>query len=131
MLSGTAVYALRAVTHLAGQPPGRPMRTSELAAAVDVPYNYLGKVLHQLVRTGILKSFRGKRGGFQLAVPAEEVTLHEIASLFCQIERPRCLLGRPECTEEDPCPLHERWTAAGLEIEKILRETKVADLTRG
>jgi Rrf2 family protein len=107
------------------------MRTSELAAAVDVPYNYLGKVLHQLARTGILKSFRGKRGGFQLAVPAEEVTLHEIASLFCQIERPRCLLGRPECTEEDPCPLHERWTAAGLEIEKILRETKVADLTRG
>jgi Rrf2 family protein len=107
------------------------MRTSELAGAVDVPYNYLGKVLHQLVRAGILKSFRGKRGGFQLAVPADEVTLHEIASLFGQIERPHCLLGRPECTEEDPCPLHARWTAASLEIDRILRETKVSDLTRG
>lgn len=106
------------------------MRTSELAAAVDVPYNYLGKVLHQLVRAGILRSSRGKRGGFQLAVPADQVTLHEIAALFGRIERPRCLLGRPDCTEEDPCPLHERWTAATLEIERILRETKIADLTR-
>ena len=71
MLSGTASYALRAVVYLASLPDHQPVRASELARAVDVPRNYLGKILHELVRAGILKSTRGKGGGFELAVLPE------------------------------------------------------------
>ena len=99
-----------------------------LARAVDVPRNYLGKILHELVRAGILKSTRGKGGGFELAVPPEELTLLKVATQFDRVGGRRCLLGRPECSEDNPCPVHDRWRTAAVEIEKFFDETTVADL---
>ena len=128
MFSTTAAYAVRAVLLLAQQPPGRLLQSHELAGAIDVPHNYLGKILNQLVRGRILKSHRGKRGGFELAVPADRLTLLDIAVLFDRVELPRCLLGREECRSDDPCPLHDRWRAASEEMENLLREATLADL---
>ena len=80
MLSQTAEYALRAVLHIAAVGTERPVAVGEIAQALDVPRNYLSKTLHQLVRAGILTSTRGPTGGFQLAMPAESLTLQRIAS---------------------------------------------------
>ena len=132
MLSGTAEYALSAVVCLARQPNSAPVRASDLAASVSVPRNYLGKVLHDLVRAGILKSTRGKNGGFQLAVEPGDLTLLRIVSLFDQIgERRRCLLGRPECSESDPCPVHHRWKECADQVQRFFTETTVADVLDG
>ncbi|UCF19946.1 MAG: Rrf2 family transcriptional regulator [Gemmatimonadota bacterium] len=128
MLSGTASYALRAVVYLASQPDPQPVRASELARAVDVPRNYLGKILHELVRAGILKSRRGKGGGFELAVPPEHLTLLQVAARFDRLSGRRCLLGRPACSENNPCPVHARWRAVSLAIERFFDETTVADI---
>ena len=130
MFSTTAAYAVRAVLQLAQLPPGHLMQSHELSEAVDVPHNYLGKILNQLVRRRVLKSHRGKRGGFQLAIPPEQLTLLDIAVLFDRVELPRCLLGQDECSEVDPCPLHDRWRAASQEMESLLREATLADLLR-
>jgi len=130
MFSTTAAYAVRAVLQLAQLPADRLMQSQELAEAIDVPHNYLGKILNQLVRGRILKSHRGKRGGFELAVPPERLTLLDIAALFDRVELPRCLLGRDECNDVDPCPLHDRWRAASQEMERLLREATLADLLR-
>lgn len=106
------------------------MRAEDLAAAVDVPRNYLGKVLHELVRGGILRSSRGKRGGFQLAVPPAELPLLRVVALFDRIqgERRRCLLGRPECSDRSPCPVHQRWKATAEQIAQFFKATTVADV---
>jgi Rrf2 family protein len=100
-----------------------------LAEAIDVPRNYLSKILHELTRSGILKSTRGKNGGFKLAVPPEELPLLRIVQLFDQMgERSRCLLGRPECSDVDPCPVHHRWKETAVQIAAFFRETTVADV---
>jgi Rrf2 family protein len=129
MLSGTAEYALRAVVFIARRGTDVPVQADELAEAVDVPRNYLGKVLHQLVRARILRSTRGKNGGFWLARDPSDLTLLEIASLFDRIEgRRRCLLGRPECSDTYPCPVHHRWRATSEQISRFFRETTLADV---
>jgi Rrf2 family protein len=129
MLSGTAEYALRAVVYLARGDSQAPVQADELARAVDVPRNYLGKILHQLVRARILRSTRGKHGGFRLARSPRDVTLLEIASLFDRIEgRRRCLLGRAECSDLNPCPVHHRWRETSEQISRFFRETTLADV---
>jgi Rrf2 family protein len=129
MLSGTAEYALRAVVYIARRDAETPVQADELAEAVDVPRNYLGKVLHQLVRGRILRSTRGKHGGFRLARSPRDLTLLEIASLFDRIEgRRRCLLGRPECSDTNPCPVHHRWRETSEQISRFFRETTLADV---
>lgn len=127
MLSGTAEYALSAVVYIARQRGDAHVTASELSREVGVPRNYIGKVLHELVRGGVLKSTRGKRGGFRLAVPADELPLLRIVALFDGIgERRRCLLGRPECSERNPCPVHHRWKAVAEEIARFFNETTIA-----
>lgn len=129
MLSGTAEYALRAVVYLAAQNENGPVRAGQLAEAISVPRNYLAKILHELVKAGILRSTRGKRGGFILAIPAHDLSLLHVVSTFDAIGTARrCLMGRPECSDRNPCPVHHRWKVAAEEIARFFRETTIADV---
>ena len=129
MLSITAQYALRAVVYLAGCSDGTPVRAVELAEAVEVPPNYMGKILNQLVRAGILRSVRGKKGGFESAGPAEDVTLYQVVSLFQDLGlEDKCLFGRLECSDQNPCPAHERWEKVAVQILEFFNTTTIADV---
>jgi len=131
MLSLTAEYALRTVLFLADR-GGEPARAQEIAQALGVPHNYLSKTLHRLAREGILHSTRGKGGGFRLGVDPTRLTLLRIVAPFDQMsgER-RCLLGRPECSDRNPCVAHGRWKAVSERVADFFRETTVRDLVRG
>ncbi len=129
MLSGTAEYALRAVVYLAGCGPEQRVRAVELARAANVPANYMGKILHELALAGILKSATGKRGGFQLAVSAEQLPLRSVVAQFDRLgEERKCLLGQTECNDLDACATHERWVKVAERIDEFFRNTTVADV---
>ena len=112
MLSSTSDYALRAILVLAQAEPGSPMRADQLARATGSPANYLAKTLNALAKLGIVTSARGPRGGFTLAVAADELTLAQVVDCFDDV-RPaaHCLLGARPCDGRHPCRAHARWTA--------------------
>lgn len=129
MISRTAKYALRAVVHLATEAEENPVPVDVVAERLDVPRNYLSKTLHRLAKAEVLQSTRGPHGGFRLARPAEELTLEEVVTPFDEDEvRRQCLLGRDRCSDDDPCPAHDRWKRLGEETAAFFRETTVADL---
>lgn len=129
ILSQTAEYALRAVVHLARHAGSGPIQAMDLAAATEVPETYLRKILNELVRGGVLRSTRGKRGGFELAVPAERLTLLAVVGRFDRITGSRrCILGRAECSDTNPCPMHARWKSTAEQIARFVSETTVADV---
>lgn len=131
MLSNTAEYALRAVLHLADCSRERPVQASEVAKALDLPTNYLSKILHRLTQEGILDSRRGPQGGFRLAEAPRELTLARVIEPFDALTaRRECLLGRPRCTDEAPCPAHDRWKQVFGEVREFFEGTTVADLLR-
>ena len=132
MLSSTSDYALRAILVLAQAEPGSSMRADELARATGSPANYLAKTLNALAKVGIVTSARGPRGGFTLAVAADELTLAQIVDCFVDV-RPatRCLLGTRPCDVRHPCRAHERWTAVLATRRAALADTTVADLLTG
>ena len=132
ILSQTAVYALRAVIHLAESDGEDLVRVDDMAEALDVPRNYLSKILHTLARSGVLRSTRGPGGGFRLAIPAHELRLLDVVSNFDDMDdRRTCLLGRPQCSDTDPCAVHARWQDAAREVRSFFLETTVADLLDG
>lgn len=129
MLSQTAEYALRAVLHLAREGTDGPVRVDDIAQALDVPRNYLSKILHVLARSGVLTSTRGPHGGFELAGPATDMTLSDVVEEFDALdERATCLLGRSRCDERSPCPAHRRWVEVSETVRGFFRETTVAEL---
>lgn len=127
-LSGTTQYAIRAVIYVAEHAADEPLRVDDIAAALDVPRNYLSKTLHQLVRAGVLKSGRGPRGGFQLAEPPDALTLARVAAPFDDLANRQCLLGRATCTSRRPCSAHGRWESISTQMLTFFGHTTIADL---
>lgn len=103
-----------------------------IAAALDVPQNCLSKTLHQLARAGVLRSVRGPRGGFHLAVPLAvppaRLTLARVTEPFDEVGERHCLLGRAQCGDRYPCAAHSRWSAVSDSLQAFFRDTTVADL---
>ena len=114
MLSTTSQYALRALCHLARQ-SGEAVLGRDLARSVEIPANYLSKVLLTLRNAGVVDTSRGSGGGYRLRKPADEIYLIDVVELFEEISRtkPSCFLGRPRlCSETTPCTAHS--TLRGL-----------------
>ena len=42
----------------------------------------------------------------------------------------QCVLGFPECSHENPCPVHETWGKLSDHVEKMLLKNSVADLSK-
>jgi Rrf2 family protein len=59
-------------------PAGRGRGVKDLAATSGVPGPFLAKVLGRLVDRGLLRSKRGRTGGFVLGRPADEITLADV-----------------------------------------------------
>jgi Rrf2 family protein len=77
-ISAKADYAVRAVIELAAAPEGASLSAREIAAAQDIPQNFLENILAELRRAGIVQTHRGPGGGSSLARRADTITVGEI-----------------------------------------------------
>ncbi len=129
MISKTNQYAIRAVLYVAQNQTHGPVRAAQVAQALELPANYLAKILHALARAGVLVSERGPRGGFRLGRPAEELSLSDVIEPFDPVTKQRgCLMGLEECSDDSPCQLHDSWKEASDPMIDFLCDTAVADL---
>jgi Rrf2 family protein len=70
-------YALIALCHMAHDPEGC-CSAREIATRYRVPLPLLMNILKLLTRQGFAKSARGPRGGYTLAMSAEDMTLYDV-----------------------------------------------------
>ncbi|MBS2547678.1 Rrf2 family transcriptional regulator [Catenulispora sp. NL8] len=73
-------WGLHCLVALAWLDDHAPVATGRLAEIFDLPPEYLKKRLQPLVRTGILTSTPGARGGYSLARRPEEITLMDVVA---------------------------------------------------
>lgn len=127
MFSQTVEYALRAVVHLAYESPDA-RTTDQIAEATKVPKAYLAKILHNLVKKGVLRSQRGLGGGMTLAVPPEQLTILDVVNAVEPIRRiVTCPLDLPTHGVR-LCPLHKRMDAALAAVEAAFGGTTLAEV---
>jgi Rrf2 family protein len=121
-------YAARAVCFIAKQ-KGRLVSVSELVEALKVPYSFLRKQLQLLNNKGILKSFKGKGGGFQLAIPAQKLYLIDLIKVFQgDFSLNECLLKKKVCPEKGSCVLRKKILAIEKYVVDQLSSITLADL---
>ncbi len=71
-------YALRALTALAQQPPGRPVVAADLASKLRLPRRFLEQQVTALARHGLVSCRRGAAGGCVLARPAGRISMADV-----------------------------------------------------
>lgn len=77
-LSTKSVYGLKAVLLLAEYHGRELLSIREIASRRNVPRQYLEQIFNRLARAGLVKSVRGKFGGYRLARPPHEITAGEV-----------------------------------------------------
>ncbi len=128
-LTRAGEYGVRAALHLANQPEGKITFVSEISEKQDVPRHFAAKVMQLLVRSGVVRSHRGVKGGFTLARPASKITLKDvIEGVEGQIFLNLCLIKKGECPRDDTCPVHLIWREAQDKLMEILDGVTVAEL---
>lgn len=137
MLSKRAKYGLRAVLALAREHGQGPMLISALSEDERIPQKFLELILLDLKRQGILRSKKGRGGGYSLARSPGDVSLGQVirildgplAPLPCvsQTAYVRC----EECDDETTCGIRTVMKEVRDSTARILDGTTVADvLTR-
>ena len=127
MFSQTAEYALRVIVFI-GTLRGEPATTKQIAAATRVPEGYLSKILQSLSRAGLVQSQRGLHGGSVLARDPADMTIYDVVTAISPLPRIlTCPLDLPSHGSK-LCPVHRRLDDAVAMVEKVFRESSIADL---
>jgi len=108
-LSKKADYALIAMKHLAQQSPVLCSTSArEIAEQYDIPIELMAKVLQRLVRTGLLVSTQGTRGGYALSRPPALVS---VADIIQAIDGPftvtACSTEKSDCEQFGKCSIRD------------------------
>ena len=128
LLSRSSEYAVQALLYIA-KSPDRMILAKEISARQGLALPFLGKILLSLVKGGLLKSQKGRGGGFSLAVPPDEITLIQMVHIIDgQDAFEGCVFGLPECGEENPCPVHDLWMETRDQISEIFEHRTLAQL---
>jgi Rrf2 family protein len=131
VLSRPCTYAIRAMTYLAGQPAGKLSGTHEISSCEEIPESFLCKVLLQLRRGRLLRSYKGIGGGYELAIPAEKINLLMITRCIDgEGVYDACIMEDRRCAALKPCALHSTWDEVRNAIFAFLEKNTVADLAR-
>jgi len=128
MLSPMTGYTAIALAWLAGHKDG-PAQVRDIAEGAGVPAAYLGKIIHQLARKGVVVTRRGVGGGVLLERDPKTLTLYDLAeALDDPILTPKCMLGVEDCSDERACPAHKFWKAHREREIAFLHKTTIDEI---
>jgi len=130
MLSMTCKYAVRSIIFIGIRAAGGTrVNVRQIASELEVPMQFLSKILQVFVKKGVLKSLRGPNGGFSFLKDPFEVSLFDIITIVDGPEMfESCVIGtRPcHCTDHsfDKCTVHDAYAPLRQElIQFFKRET--------
>ena len=134
LFSKSCEYAIRATIFIATHccKEGK-VGLKEIANEIDSPTAFTAKILQALVKNNIIKSSKGVGGGFMiLKDDLKNINLSDIVmaidgdSVFL-----RCGLGLSNCSEEHPCPVHEKFKFVKKDLIYMLEHTTLEELSLG
>jgi len=123
-------YAVRALSYLAGQPPGKIISRADIEKKQDIPPYYLSKIMKDLVAGRLVRSHVGSKGGFSLARAPETISIKEV---YETVERPLALMeclerGQEYCMYCAVCTQISVWERAQVILADYLATVSIADI---
>jgi Rrf2 family iron-sulfur cluster assembly transcriptional regulator len=131
MITRSGTHALKALAFLGSHSEGAYVGAGAIAAKIRAPRNYLGKLLRQLSRAGLVQGRKGSNGGFRLVRDMGSISLFEVLEPIEHVSRIKgCVLGRAQCTQREHCALHEGWARVRSEYLGFLRGTRLSEVAK-
>jgi Rrf2 family protein len=128
-LSKKTEYALMAVKFIAKKTSGNSATAKEISEGYNIPYDLLSKVLQQLTKKNVIKSFQGIKGGYSLCKEPENMTLIDIIrAVEPNYQITECLQTgniEKDCTHFDCCMIRDPLAKVQKEIDRLFRSVTI------
>ena len=123
-------YALRILSALASHE--EKVDAGTRSEETSVTQRFTLKILHKLVQSDLVKSYKGVKGGYKLNVPPEEITLKKVIELIDgPIAISRCLDSGESCSlnpDKTSCIYHHIFDTISLEVARKFQSITIADV---
>jgi Rrf2 family nitric oxide-sensitive transcriptional repressor len=110
---------------------GNTSTIQEVSVRFAVSKNHMVKISHQLTKSGLIESTRGRYGGVRLARPPESISVEE--ALYASEENfdlVECFGANNHCVITDVCKLSGTLNNAREAFFSVLRQVSLADLVK-
>ncbi len=133
LMSQKCEYGLRIVLELTGRLGQGPVSVSEIATAQAIPQRFLELIVKELREGGVVRSYRGAKGGYTLVGDPGKLTVGRIVRLLdgslSPMNCPPCG-GSKLCLLQDSCVLAEVWCQAEQVLGGLYDSITFAELHR-
>lgn len=125
-------YALRGILYVSlMQDEQRKVQIDEIADNLSVPKHFLGKIMQELVKEGLLQSTKGPYGGFGITDKTLLTPLMKVLEITGDTEQFNlCVLQLRTCNGENPCPLHHEADEIKENLRSLFTHTTIEDLIK-
>jgi Rrf2 family protein len=129
LFSKKCELALQSVLFLSILPKGSIESADNISKQIKAPKEFVSKILQSLTEVKIVKSKKGKFGGFTLAKNPDEIKLIDIiTAIDGDYVFDSCVMGFPGCSDDNPCPMHSKWSKLREESLEMLSTNTLTDL---
>ena len=134
MFSKTCEYGIRATIFIASESyQNNRVGLKDIAKKIDSPEAFTAKILQILSKDNLINSVKGVGGGFE--IPRETMKDIKLAQIVNALEGDRvftgCGLGLSNCSDDHPCPMHEKFKSIRNELAHMLETTNLEELALG
>ncbi len=128
-LSTKVRYAARAMIELALHYKEDPIQLNDIACKQDISVKYLEQIMAPLRARGFVRTQKGSRGGYHLAVKPADITLYDIVeSIEGSLAPVSCIDNNGQCERTEICVTRNVWTRVRDSVKKELEDKTLADL---
>src|SRR5258708_32134654 len=130
-LTAQEEYGLRCLLQVARGQEGS-LTTPQIAEREGLTEAHVHKLMRLLRRAGLVKSVRGRKGGYQLARPAEQINVGVVlaslgGSLYSTDFCGQHAGNERICGRNDDCSIRSLWIAIDQPAQRALQKTPPSD----
>ncbi len=133
LMSQKCEYGLRILLELTSQRGRGPVSVSKIATSQAIPQRFLELIIKELRQAGVVRSYRGAKGGYTMVDDPERLAIGQIIRLLDGPLNPMdCQLcgGEKTCALQDTCVLADIWKQAEHLMDELYDSISFAELHR-
>jgi len=121
-------YAVSALIELSFLQSKGPVSLSDISENQNIELTYLEQIFRKLRIAGIVKSIRGRNGGYLYDKDPTSITVKEIMHAVDEVLDARKCNGTSSCHNGKKCSTHDLWHELNTVVEDYLEKITIESL---